>query len=465
MKKLIFSSILLGISSTILGSSEHSNRKLTYGDDLIPLFEQNCIKCHGGPDPRRKGRIMKKGGLDLTKIDSVKESFTAGKPKDSLLYTLTVSDDEDEIMPPKGRHLSTSEAQLIFKWIEQGADFANFVYVPKEQSRYAILVDKAKPAPEELLQELQNLGAIITRVSDQGALLRINLRSKVITKELEISLKKTAPYISDLDLSNIKSEIKDLNFLNEAKNLTELNLSSSNISNLSLESISHLENLEKINLYNTQINDTKTFVDLPALKTINLSSTKISAEQIKTLKKNKPNLNINYMTLPRLKAPKTLDVSVEKKPQKLIKNETIKTNWSLVRKDNFGSKEANKLITSSFKNYTYPKHLVKDPKIQGRDLLMAFDPETLSINYNKIDESKDYKLTLHLLSPGSDRNINLLINNNTLEHHFDLPKNQLIIKDLYIKSTHIKNNQIKLDIAKNSGPNAVLSYAELFHSK
>ena len=101
---------------------------------------------------------MKKGGLDLTKIDSVKETITPGDPKDSLLYTLTVTDDKDEIMPPKGRHLSTSEAQLIFKWIEQGADFADFVYVPKEQqSRYAILVDKAKPTPEELLSELQKL--------------------------------------------------------------------------------------------------------------------------------------------------------------------------------------------------------------------------------------------------------------------------------------------------------------------
>ncbi|MCH2209320.1 MAG: hypothetical protein MK132_26130, partial [Lentisphaerales bacterium] len=130
MKKFIYILIILGTGYSTIAASEHSNRKLSYGDDLIPLFEQNCIKCHGGPDIRHKGRIIKKGGLDLTKIESVKESITAGKPKDSLLYTLTVTDDEDEIMPPKGRHLSTSEAQLIFKWIEQGADFGDFVYIP-----------------------------------------------------------------------------------------------------------------------------------------------------------------------------------------------------------------------------------------------------------------------------------------------------------------------------------------------
>ncbi|WDE99036.1 hypothetical protein PQO03_14460 [Lentisphaera profundi] len=466
MKKLIIlTSVFVGLILPAYASSEHSKKKLTYGDDLIPLFEQNCIKCHGGPDLRRKGRIMTKGDLNLTKIASIKEVIEAGKPKDSLLYTLTVTDDEDEIMPPKGRHLSTSEAQLIYKWIAQGADFADFVYVPKEQSRYAMLIDKAKPAPEALLQELNSQGAIITRVSNQGPLLRVNLRKRNIDVKLSLLLAELAPYISDLDLSHITEEIKNLDFLNDAKNLTELNLSSSNISNEAIQSISHLPNLEKINLYNTKIDDTKYIADLAALKTINISNTKISPDQVKVLKANKPKLNINYMTLPRLEPIKAKASPALKKADKPIENKVIQAEWSIIRKDNFGSTAANALIKSSFKNYTCPKHLVKDPKIKAEDLLMAFDPQALTIVYDKLDSKKDHRLKLHLLSPGSPRNINILINGFTLEQNLDLPKNQILIKELYIKAQYIKNNQIKLELKKNSGANSVLSYSELYQSK
>lgn len=299
MKNLIFTSLILSISSSLFASSEHSNRKLTYGDDLIPLFEQNCIKCHGGPDLRRKGRIMKKGGLDLTKIDSVKETIEAGKPKDSLLYSLTVTDDEDEIMPPKGRHLSTSEAQLIYKWIEQGADFANFVYVPKEQSRYAILVDKAKPAPEELLSELRKAGSIITRVSDQGSLLRINFEKNQSYDDKMIKLLKLAsPHISDLDLSFYPKE--DLSFLSEYKNLTHLNLRHSQVNNHSLIALENLPNLEQINLYSTKVSETTSLAKIPALKSATLSSTKLSQEKVNQLKEQKPKLKIEFLDLETL---------------------------------------------------------------------------------------------------------------------------------------------------------------------
>jgi hypothetical protein len=316
MKNLIFTSMILGISTSVLGSSEHSNRKMTYGDDLIPLFEQNCIKCHGGPDPRRKGRIMKKGGLDLTKIDSIKEVIESGQPKDSLLYSLTVTDDEDEIMPPKGRHLSTSEAQLIYKWIEQGADFANFVYVPKEQSRYAILIDKAKPAPVNLIERMNSFGAIITPVSEQGPLLRVNLRKTTITDELYTSLIELAPFISDLDLSSAQLNSKQLSFLVEAKNLTDLNLSQANINKLGLEQISALPNLEKLNLYSTNIAGTEIFKSFPTLKSLNLCQTKITEAQVKSLAQNQAKLKINYMKLPQLKALQPTVSPVDKNTRK-----------------------------------------------------------------------------------------------------------------------------------------------------
>jgi hypothetical protein len=143
----------------------------------------------------------------------------------------------------------------------------------------------------------------------------------------------------------------------------------------------------------------------------------------------------------------------------------IQADWLLLRKDDFGTTESKPLITSSFKNYTCPKHLVKDPQVKESDLLMIYDPKSLIIQYNEIDKSKDHKLTLKLVSPGSDRELTFLLNGHILAQNFKLPKNQLISKDFYIKNEHIKDKPITLEIQKNSGPNAVLSYSELFQAQ
>ena len=278
-----------------LVAEEHSKKPISFGDDLIPLFEQNCIKCHGGPDPRRKGKLVTKGDLNLTKMESVREFFVASKPKESPLYQLTVTDDEDEIMPPKGRHLSTSESQLIYKWIQQGAHFGDFVYVPRERSRYEILIDKAKPAPEELLKKLSAQKAIITRVSQQGNLLRVSLREiKQLDPALIESLLLLAPYISDLDLSRIQLPNGKLDFLKDFKNLTNLNLRFSNVTNEGLAQISHLTNLEQINLYSTPISELSSLEAFPALRRINVNETQVPQSDVDKVLSLRPKLEILY---------------------------------------------------------------------------------------------------------------------------------------------------------------------------
>ena len=291
--KIYFALLLFFFSAH---AEEHGKKVISFGDDLMPLFEQNCVKCHGAPDPRRKGRIVTKGDLNLTKIDSIREFITASKPNESTLYQLTITDDEDEIMPPKGRHLSTSETQLIYKWIEQGADFKDFVYIPKELSRYSLLIDKAKPAPEELLKSLSSQKTTITRVSQQGHLLRVSLReAPQLTPQLSKLLMLMAPYISDLDLSRVQLPEGRLSFLQDFKNLTSLNLSSSNLSNEGLRDISQLTNLEQLNLYASPINDISTLKDFPTLRRINLSSTKTSQADVNYLQSQLPKLEVIFM--------------------------------------------------------------------------------------------------------------------------------------------------------------------------
>ena len=87
----------------------------SFAKDVLPLFQKNCTRCHGGSSPR--------AGLSLnTYAAALKGSsngavVVAGDPDKSPVYTLVKSG----VMPFGGAKLSDADAQLIFDWIKAGA--------------------------------------------------------------------------------------------------------------------------------------------------------------------------------------------------------------------------------------------------------------------------------------------------------------------------------------------------------
>ena len=82
---------LQGIAATsLLFAGNAFAKKVDFTKDLMPLFEERCIKCHG--HIKESGKVVTKGDLDLTKPESIKETFEAGKPKVVLgLIVMAVS--------------------------------------------------------------------------------------------------------------------------------------------------------------------------------------------------------------------------------------------------------------------------------------------------------------------------------------------------------------------------------------
>ncbi|MCP5560351.1 MAG: DUF1553 domain-containing protein [Verrucomicrobiaceae bacterium] len=88
--------------------------------DVAPVFEAKCVECHRG--------TKAKGGLRLDSLaDAMKggksdgAAVEPGKPSASAIIARITSDDEDEVMPPKGSRVSKEETALITKWISEGA--------------------------------------------------------------------------------------------------------------------------------------------------------------------------------------------------------------------------------------------------------------------------------------------------------------------------------------------------------
>ncbi len=93
--------------------------------DVQPILEAKCQSCHKG--------VRAQGGLRLDSLASVLkggESYGAaivpGKPEDSPLLTRARSTDPDEVMPPKGEHLTDEQTTIIDRWIAEGARWPEF---------------------------------------------------------------------------------------------------------------------------------------------------------------------------------------------------------------------------------------------------------------------------------------------------------------------------------------------------
>ncbi len=88
--------------------------KVTYEDQVLPIFRNACNNCHN-PD-------KKKAGLDLTTYQATLQGSENGKvlqsgnAAGSLLYKC-VKQTEDPKMPPKGDKLNDQEIAIIEKWI------------------------------------------------------------------------------------------------------------------------------------------------------------------------------------------------------------------------------------------------------------------------------------------------------------------------------------------------------------
>jgi hypothetical protein len=90
--------------------------KVTYDDQVLPLFQQSCLNCHN-PDKA-------KGGLDLSTFSGAMKGGSGGKiaePGDagSKLIAVVTHAAEPK-MPPEGDKLGGEQINLLKAWIEGG---------------------------------------------------------------------------------------------------------------------------------------------------------------------------------------------------------------------------------------------------------------------------------------------------------------------------------------------------------
>ncbi len=112
-------SLLLLIAASPVLAAERP--PVDYGRDVRPILANSCLACHGPDEKARKSKLR----LDV-RVDAIQKAIVPGKSKESPLIQRVTSKDATEVMPPahaKKPAISASQADLLARWIDEGARF------------------------------------------------------------------------------------------------------------------------------------------------------------------------------------------------------------------------------------------------------------------------------------------------------------------------------------------------------
>lgn len=102
-----------------------SKTGVTYQQDIKPIFDATCIKCHG--------QVKPKGKLHLDSLEGILKGSEDGKvievgnsAKSQLVVNIAHLGEPDDFMPPPKnklgvKQLTPEQVGLVRAWIDQGA--------------------------------------------------------------------------------------------------------------------------------------------------------------------------------------------------------------------------------------------------------------------------------------------------------------------------------------------------------
>ena len=257
--------------------------EVNFEKQILPFMQKKCMDCHAATHEVNGKKKEPKAELRLDAAFAILKGSKNGKvitPKASdksrLYEVVTLPEDDDDAMPPKGKAdaLTAAEKTLIKQWIDEGANFAGWegnpvgkpadptarpvVEVKREHIDFYKALEKGvKPASEDALKKAKAAGAQVSTISVTSPLLRVDFLTGVslCTDDKVAALLPLAENIAHLDLG--RTAITDAALATAAKfpRLARLDLRQTKVTDKGLESLTKLKNLQSINLYGTEVGD------------------------------------------------------------------------------------------------------------------------------------------------------------------------------------------------------------------
>jgi ankyrin repeat protein len=134
---------VLGLCFFVCAMTAQTGAKVDFAKEILPLFRQNCVTCHGP--------AVQQAGLRLDRKSSALKPFSrrisAGSSENSVLYHRISGTEYGPQMPPTGA-MRAEQIALVKNWIEQGADWpdslANEIDLPPFHPKAVSMVESLR---------------------------------------------------------------------------------------------------------------------------------------------------------------------------------------------------------------------------------------------------------------------------------------------------------------------------------
>ena len=309
--------------------------KVDFAKDIQPIFQQNCIKCHGPEKQKGKYRLDSKAAA-FKETDTGPTLAAGAADKSDLYRRITLPKGHDDIMPNEGDPLTKAQTDLIRDWINQGAVWSAAgasvkagAAAPSVSQRAADF--KPSAAEQKAVAKLESLGVAVRPIAANVNWREANLRLQGTnaTDATLASLKDVASLI-ELNLATTKITDAGLVHLAGLTNLESLNLSQTAVTDAGLKHLKGLKKLESLNLYSSKVTDAglAQLKSLTNLHKLYVWQTKVTDAGVKALKAALPNVDVNtgwdLSTLVKIE---------EKKEDKPVKKEETKEDKPVKKED------------------------------------------------------------------------------------------------------------------------------------
>ena len=168
-----------------------------FGRDIRPIFSENCYTCHGPDKDKRKAGLRLDSKEDAFKeLDSGAFAIVAGKPELSrLLKVIALPPGDDDHMPPAktGKKLTSSQVELLRRWIAAGA---------KWSEHWAYVAPERPPAPEVRNKKWPRTAIdrfILARLEKQGFKPNPEADRYALIRRLALDLTGLPPTLQEVD--------------------------------------------------------------------------------------------------------------------------------------------------------------------------------------------------------------------------------------------------------------------------
>lgn len=287
--------------TALTGNRASAQAKIDFAKDILPIFDQSCVKCHGPEKQKGKFRLDNKEAL-------FKKDSTAVIPNDAaksdLYRRIILPKGHEDIMPNEGEPLSKPQTDLVRDWINQGAVWPDGVV-----SKSASSVAPSKPKNEPLLPKDFKPGdaeaKAIAKIGQAGVDVRpvamsvpwreanFRLQGSNITDTVIAPVKDVTSLV-ELNLANTKVTDAGLLAIKALPYLQRLHLELTGVTDAGLANLKGLTNLVYLNLYGTAVSDAglEHLAGLRYLRNLYVWQSKVTEEGAAKLKKALPELSI-----------------------------------------------------------------------------------------------------------------------------------------------------------------------------